>query len=160
MSSTPNIPSNLHREQLKKSINEALQTITQIDLMQKALAEDVKEACGWHRRDRTYPPREFLDKIKSLRDTKIWPLLDSCSEAVDVVNGVQAILDLLTGRAEPPESDPHSETGRETKQLPGRRCKYKNYQASLDALWTKVKHAEIEVRISESLCNARLNQVL
>jgi len=152
-----------HRALLEESIKESSQTISQIDQKQKALAEEVKKVCNWQQHYRVAPTKEDLRKIKALRDKKIWPLLDSCGEAAGVIGGIQATLDMLTGRTKPPEPEPSlscSEAETETKQLPGRRCKYKNHQESLDVLWARMKHIETEVRISESLCNAKLNQVV
>ena len=187
MSSTLDTPRPSNRALLTESINESLRIITQIDQKQKVLAEQVNIVSGWyHRRMSSYPTMEDLDKIQSLRDKRVWALLDRCSEATNVVDGVQATLDILTsctgptgleelspscskaeapGVKEPSSScgetkDPESEELSLSKQLPGRRCKYKSYQETLGILRARLEDVVTEVRISESRCNTKLNQVL
>ncbi|RPB21388.1 hypothetical protein L211DRAFT_851562 [Terfezia boudieri ATCC MYA-4762] len=155
MSSVPDTPS--HKALLKVS-SESLQTIIQIEQKQKALAKEVKDVCDWHRRRRGFPTTEDLVKVKSLQDKQVWSLLDNCSEAANVMNAIQQKLDILTGRAEP--TKPLRGTKTRMKQLLRRRCKYKKHQETFDILWARLKHVETEVRILESICNMKLNQVL
>jgi len=161
---------------LKESISESLQTIIQIDQKQKALTEEVKSVC---RRRRGYPTTEELDKVGSFRENQVWPLLKNCGEAANVIDAIQATLDVLTGRAKPPESEElilsYTETEApkleepllscteiesEAEQASGCRFNYERYQEALNILREKLKHVETEVRISESHCNTKLNQTV